>query len=104
MEFDLALEFLGDMYHENKRSIKLHTYDIKIQTTPRYSAEHREGEADAQGARVQRTRRHHPGPAGEWASGQGRLGGGGRAGVRMVEAGRESKGPMGERTLVTIGI
>ena len=38
----------------------------------------------------ERTRCHHPVPAGKWATGWGRKGGG--AGVLMVEAGRERKG------------
>ena len=62
---------------------------IKLQTTPRYGAEHGEGEADSQGAGGRRTRSHHPGPAGDWAAGQCRQGGIGRAdgGIRQREEG-----------------
>ena len=39
---------------------------------------------------------NHSGPAGDWAAGRGRHGGG--AGVRMVETGRGRKGPSDGRT------
>ena len=68
---------------------------IKLQKTPRDSAEHREGETESQWTGVQRTRRHHLGPAGDWADGQGGKGVG--EGVRMVEGGRWRKGPLDRR-------
>ena len=74
---------------------------IKLQTTPRDGTEHGEGESDAQGTGIYRTRRHHPGPAGDWDAGQGRQGRG--AGVHMVEACRERKGTLDGITLGTTG-
>ena len=57
---------------------------------------HGGGEAGAQGVGGQITRCHHPGPEGDWAAGRGRQGGGG---VRVMEAGREIKGPLDDITL-----
>ena len=74
---------------------------IKLQKTQKDGAEHGEGDEDAQGTGRQRARRQHPGPSGGWASGQGRQGG--EAGVQMVEAGIEKKGPLDGRILGPTG-
>ena len=81
--------------------ITINCRGIKLQTTPRDGTEHGEGESDAKGTGIYRTRRHHPGLAGDWDAGQGRQGRG--AGVHMVEACRERKGTLDGITLGTTG-
>ena len=51
------------------------TTSMELKKTPRDGTEHREGEAEAQGAGERITQRHHPGLAGDWAAGRGRKGG-----------------------------
>ena len=65
--------------------VKGHPTRIKLQKIPRDDAEHGEGKEEAQGKGGQRTRRHHPGPAGDWAACQGRNMVG--AGVRLMQEG-----------------
>ena len=70
---------------------------INIQKTSRDGAEHGEGEAEAHGTGGHTTRCHHPVPTGDWASGQGRKGGG--EGVMMMEEDRGRKGPLDRTNL-----
>ena len=51
-----------------------------------------EGRGESTGYGGRRTRRHHPGPSGDWDAGQGRQGG--VEGVRWTESGRGRKGPL----------
>ena len=51
---------------------KGHLAGIKLQKTPSGGSGHSEGDTEAQGTGGQRTRRHHPRPAGDWAPGRGR--------------------------------
>ena len=44
---------------------------------------------------------HHPGPEGDWAAGRGRQEG--RAGVRIVKAGKDKKRPLDRKTLGLTG-
>ena len=71
-------------------SQKYNQAGIKLYKTPRDGAEHRKGEAEAEGTGVRRTRRDHSVPEGDWTAGRVRQGGGVR--VRLTEAGRGRKG------------
>ena len=62
-----------------------------LQKTPRDGMEHGDGEADTQWKGERITRRHHPGPAGEWSAGQGQQGEG--AGVRLMDPIEGVRGP-----------
>ena len=70
---------------------------IKLQKKPIDGVEQWGGKAEAQRKGVRRTQRHHPGTEGDWADVRGWKGG--RAGVRLAEAGRGRKIPLDGRNL-----